>query len=326
MTIRHAQGTYDVRFDEFNGTTHVVVTDSNLAKLYPKLIGSSPIVIEAGESSKNLDTYAYVAGQLLHRGATRKSTIVALGGGVVGDLVGFVAATYMRGIPFVQVPTTLLAQVDSSVGGKVGVDLPEGKNLLGAFHPAKEVIIDSRFLKTLPERELRCGLAEIVKYGWIMAPEILDELSKSDLDLQKLVRKCVELKARVVQEDEFETKGVRAWLNFGHTVGHAIEQITNYETYTHGEAISIGMVVETRVAEEMGLAGRGLSQKVQNSLAQHGLPTELSTKLSVSTLIDVMRRDKKSDQREITMSLVYRSGQCELVKNVPVEIIERVLA
>jgi 3-dehydroquinate synthase len=325
MKILHSSGNYQIHFLPFTGSHDVVVTDENVAGYYPDLLGENPIVVPAGEKSKNLETYAFVSQELLKRGVTRKSRIIALGGGVIGDLTGFVAATYMRGISFVQVPTTLLAQVDSSVGGKVGIDLPEGKNLIGAFHPPTEVFIDSRFLATLPAREYRCGMAEVIKYGWIMDEALLSELQEPPTDLSSIVQRCIKHKAMVVQEDEFETLGIRASLNFGHTVGHAIEQITHYERYTHGEAIAIGMVLEAKIAERLGIAPLGLSNQMTWLFEQYGLPTQYDSTTYSQDLIEIMRRDKKSEASEITMSLVTVPGSCKLVKDVPHNVIAEVL-
>jgi 3-dehydroquinate synthase len=325
MIVQHSQGSYEISFHSYSIANGITVTDENVAGLYPSQVPSDSIIIPAGESSKNLSTYSFICQELLKRGATRKSQLVALGGGVIGDLVGFVAATYMRGIPFVQVPTTLLAQVDSSVGGKVGIDLPEGKNLVGSFYAPQQVIVDTSFLNTLPERQLQCGLAEVIKYGWIVDPDLLKATNRHDWERFETVSRCIQLKAQVVVEDEFETKGIRVWLNFGHTIGHAIEQLTEYKVHTHGEAISIGMVIETRIAELLGFAEVGLTDQVADSLRFHGLPTKIDPDLSVDSLIRVMRLDKKSDSGELAMSLVQKAGVCQLVKNVPQQVVREAL-
>jgi 3-dehydroquinate synthase len=307
----------------------IVVTDSNLA---PRLSEHQPIIVPAGEKSKNLAEYAAVLDQLAQRGAKRKNRLVAIGGGVIGDLAGFAAATYMRGIPFVQVPTTLLSMVDSSVGGKVGVDTVQGKNLVGAFYPAHEVYIDATWLKTLDTRQWQCGMAEVLKYGFIMSEELAVSLENNpmldvvDLRANEMIRTCIELKRQVVEADEFETTGYRAILNFGHTVGHAIERLTNYETYTHGEAISVGMVVETKIGEKLGITPTGLSTRLINTLSAHGLPVNSPTTAEVENIIQSMRGDKKSVQGELSMSLLTGLGKCKLTQDVDESVVREVLS
>jgi 3-dehydroquinate synthase len=300
-----------------------------VAKLYPNL--RVDLILEPGESSKDFVHYQQVIAALADARVQRKSTVVALGGGVIGDLVGFAAATYMRGIRFIQVPTTLLAQVDSSVGGKVGIDLAQGKNLVGAFYPPCEVIVDTRFIQSLPLREFRCGLAEVLKYGLILDQELWNQLIASPLtalstELSSVIERCIRLKADVVESDEFETKGERAKLNFGHTVGHAIEVRTGYEKYTHGEAISLGMVAESWIAEKMGIAKRGLSEAIQTGLVQNGLPVRGLLGGNPSDLVQSMKLDKKSENGTLVMSLVTDIGTCELVKDVPESVVVEVLS
>jgi 3-dehydroquinate synthase len=227
----------------------------------------------------------------------RSGTIIAVGGGVIGDLVGFVAATYLRGINFVQVPTTLLAMVDSSVGGKTGVNLPEGKNLVGAFHQPKLVIADLDTLATLPANQFAAGMAEVIKYGAIRDAALFDRVAKGvhywTIDLDEIVEKCVAIKARIVENDEFETKGERALLNFGHTIGHAIEKATNYTTYLHGEAISLGM----RAAAWLSRREAGLSQEaardIDVALIANQLPVVLKPEVDSKAILDALGNDKK---------------------------------
>jgi 3-dehydroquinate synthase len=307
----------------------IVVTDSNLAS---KLSKFQPIIVPAGEKSKNLTEYAAVLDQLAQRGAKRKSRLVAIGGGVIGDLAGFAAATYMRGIPFVQVPTTLLSMVDSSVGGKVGVDTELGKNLVGAFYPAQEVYVDAAWLKTLERRQWQSGMAEVLKYGFIMSEELavsletIPMLDSSDLRTSETIRACIELKRKVVEADEFETTGYRAILNFGHTVGHAIEKLTHYETYTHGEAISVGMVIEAKIGEKLGITPTGLSSRLTNTLKAHGLPVNSPTTADVENIIQSMRGDKKSVQGELSMSLLTGLGECKLIQDIAESDVREVLS
>lgn len=232
-------------------------------------------------------------------------------------MAGFAAATYMRGLKLLQVPTSLLAMVDSAVGGKVGVDLAAGKNLAGSFWPPERVLIPLDALGTLPERHFVNGAAEVWKYGAIMSPELFERLERSPLkpdapDIGQVVMECLELKRQVVEEDEFETKGRRAVLNFGHTVGHALEHATGYQGLLHGEAVSIGMVLEARLAASLGVADAALADRLAAGLASQGLPTAMPDGLSADGLIGAMRRDKKAGQNGLAFSLVSDIGACKL--------------
>jgi 3-dehydroquinate synthase len=255
---------------------------------------------------------------------------VAFGGGVVGDLAGFLAATYLRGVPFIQVPTTLLAQVDSSVGGKVGIDLPEGKNLVGAFYPPTSVQIPLECLHTLPERELRNGSAEVLKYGLIQDAALWHELEEplgvGTPRLETVVRRCIELKAEVVAEDELETTGRRAILNFGHTIGHALEHRYEYGTLLHGEAISVGMVAEARLGELLGMTPAGTAVAIAKRFEAWGLPTTDPALQEPDSLIDAMRGDKKAQDGRLAFSLLEGIGACKLVEQVDEQVVRRALA
>lgn len=302
----------------------VLMTDENVAAAWPAFADTrKAIVVPPGEGSKRIATYERVLESLAEAGADRSTPVVAWGGGVVGDLAGFAAGTYMRGVPLIQVPTSLLAMVDSSVGGKVGIDLAAGKNLAGAFVAPKDVYVATEFLATLPEREFRAGMAEVIKYGFIMDAPLLDTLGR---DLEPLVSRCIALKVRVVDEDPYETLGRRAILNFGHTVGHAIEHATGYGPVLHGEAVAIGMVVESRLAHLLGLAREELSSEVERVLAQHGLPTRIPEGLTPEQLLAAMRRDKKAKAGRLGFSLVSEPGKCTLVPNVPEEAVLRALS
>lgn len=338
MIVNHRNGSYTIHFEAFQTPQehHVVVSDTNVASVFQNrgYDTSGWITIAPGEASKNLAELAKVWSHLAARQVNRKTNVVAVGGGVVGDLVGYAAASYLRGVPFIQVPTTLLAQVDSSVGGKVAIDLPEGKNLVGAFYPPSEVWIDPTILATLPDREFRSGMAEVIKYGWILDADLLETLNGSMFtashpELAEVIARCIDLKRQVVEEDEFETLGVRAKLNFGHTIGHAIEQVTQYQVFTHGEAISIGMVAEALIAEKLGLALPGLSNGVESSLRKVGLPTQLATSLqgslSEESLVRAMRLDKKADNAGIHMALVFQPGESGLVHSVSESLIKEVI-
>ena len=292
----------DLRFDEW--------TSKGAIHLDPDL----RLTFLAGEASKTRGTWASLTDRMLAAGLGRDSGVVALGGGVVGDLAGFVAATYLRGIPFVQVPTTLLAMLDASVGGKVGVDTPEGKNLIGAFHPPVLVAADPLTLLTLPEREYRGGMAEAVKHGLIADAEYFAwieahtaELSAREIPaLTHLVRRSVEIKAQVVEGDEREA-GRRAILNAGHTIAHAIEQVSGYAT-PHGEAVAIGLVAECRIAEASSGLARGSADRVAALLTRLGLPTRLTHALPMNQLLESMQHDKKNRAGVIRLALPTAIG------------------
>lgn len=323
MRINHQQGSYEVLFEDlestFNGipTKCPIITDSNLALQYPFLLSGRPTyVIPAGEASKNMANFEAALRWLAGSGATRQSTVVAFGGGVVGDLAGFVAATFMRGVKYHQIPTSLLAQVDSSVGGKVAVDLPEGKNLVGSFYPPAKVHVCLDALKTLPINEFRVGTAEIHKYAFICEPHLVQTaLSPETENLPNIVRRCIEIKAAIVEADELETNGRRAILNFGHTIGHALEVETGYKML-HGEAVSIGMVAEAQLGELLGVTPPGVAKTVEERMNAQSLPARHPAFSNAEQLLGHMRKDKKSKAGEITMSLLTRLGDCKVVDSI----------
>ncbi len=337
IQIDHKNGKYSVQFQELDQALADlpsdlrIVTDENVAQLYEAKLGNFQVLsISPGEQSKSMDGLGKILSWLAQSRATRKTTLCAFGGGVVGDLAGFAAAVYMRGIPLIQIPTSLLSQVDSSVGGKVGIDLPEGKNLAGAFYPPVHVSICSDSLATLPARQFINGMAEVWKYGFIMDTGLLDILSQEKLSsahpvLSSIVERCIRLKAEVVQADEFETLGLRAILNFGHTVGHTIEFATGYGPVLHGEAISIGMVVESRIGERIGLSPNGTADQVIHCLLSQGLPVTHECLRDVDKLVQAMYADKKSEKGEIAMSLLSDIGSCRLMKGVEESVIRSAL-
>lgn len=338
MTVETSQGCCTVDFgsasafvDRLADTDRVMI-DSNVAALWPRLSldPARTFVVPAGESSKSLSMFGECLSWMARSGASRNSRLYAVGGGVVGDLAGFVAAAYMRGIELVMVPTSLLAMVDSSVGGKVAIDIPEGKNLVGAFWQPSQVHIGVEFLTTLPAREVLCGAAEIWKYGYIMDREFLERLESKpvsiDGEVEAIVSHCIGLKARVVQGDEHERTGLRAILNFGHTVGHAIEAAAGYQGWTHGEAISIGMAVEARLGEALGTTPPGLADRVVAGLTSQGLPTQLPSAFDAGTIVSFARRDKKSGTDGLGFSLLTGVGECKLVTGVPEHALRAVLA
>jgi 3-dehydroquinate synthase len=260
----------------------------------------------------------------------RSGTIVGLGGGVVGDLAGFVAATYLRGVNFVQVPTTLLAMVDSSVGGKTGVNLPEGKNLVGAFYQPKRVVADLDTLKMLPPREFAAGMAEVVKCGAIADRNLFDRVASgvkpNDPDLVDIVARCVEIKARIVEEDEFETTGQRALLNFGHTIGHAIEKATGYTKYLHGEAIAIGMRGAAWLSVWQGLP-EAEAYRIESALAAQHLPLRLDSALTIESVLSALGNDKKvaSDGR-VRWVLLKHLGRATGGRELSEDMVERAVS
>lgn len=301
----------------------LVVTDRNVAKHYAERIpkGVRVLSLPSGERTKSLANLGKVWAWLAREGATRESTLVALGGGVVGDLAGFAAATYMRGIRTLQIPTTLMAMVDSAHGGKTGINLPEGKNLAGVFAAPSEVLVAVGFLSSLPAREFRAGCAEVWKYGAISDPKLLARLETSPLTantavLADTVRVCVQAKNALVRRDPLETKGERAALNFGHTIGHAIEAATGYGKVLHGEAVAIGMVAEAKLGEQLGLTEPGFAERLREGLQRQGLPVDLPGGLDAGELVTLMMRDKKRSGAGLSFSLVTRPGECKLVQGV----------
>ena len=316
MIIKHAHGQYPVEFITLSELrnlvgTKKVITDANVAPAL-EIEARQLLQLTPGEETKNLGSYAACIDWLVDTQTRRSDQIYAIGGGVIGDLVGFVAATYMRGIPYVQVPTTLLAMVDSSVGGKVAVDHRKGKNLIGAFHAPSRVVISLDSLETLPKRQITNGIAEVLKYGFIEDASLL-ETAKPD---EATVRRCIEIKAEIVESDEFETTGRRAVLNFGHTVGHAIEAITEYKELLHGEAIAIGMCVEARLGELLGISPKGTLDVVQQILQRHDLPIFHRSIREPELLIDRMKLDKKRVNDQLAFSLLTKIGGCKLFTEI----------
>lgn len=284
------------------------------------------VLVESGEESKSVEMADQLWNVLLDRGADRKSVVVAVGGGVIGDLAGFVAATFARGLDFFQVPTTLLAAVDSSVGGKVGINLPGAKNMVGAFWQPRGVLIDTEVLSTLPEREFVSGLAEVVKYGVILDAAFFEYLEnhadaillrRPDV-LTEVISRCCRLKADVVEKDERETSGLRAVLNYGHTFGHALEAIAGYGEYLHGEAVSIGMECAARLAAELGRVEASFVDRQTKLLTRLGLPTKMP-KVDREAMLAAMMKDKKVEKRELRFVLPTRMGHVELVKGVSLD-------
>lgn len=304
---------------------YAIITDSNVGPLYGSAAAESfgderihTLTIRAGEIHKTRETWALLTDELMALGCARDTTVIALGGGVVGDIAGFVAATYMRGVPVVQVPTTLLAMIDASIGGKTGVDTPHGKNLVGSFHPPAAVVADPQTLATLALEQLRTGFAEAIKHGVIAdsayfgsvgraIPEILSNGGGASDALFALVVRSIEIKSEIVCRDEREG-GLRKILNFGHTIGHAVETLSDYSV-AHGEAVAIGMAVESKVAELAGVAEEGTVSAIENVLAVAGLPSRCPPGITADQVIQVMKSDKKTRWGRIEYALPARIGE-----------------
>jgi len=317
-----------------------IISDTNVGPLFagglaknlrsadyePKLI-----TIPGGEESKTLEQASEICEQMLGAGLGRQSFVVGLGGGVVGDLSGFVAAIFARGIRHVQIPTTLLAMVDSSIGGKTGVNARAGKNLIGAFHPPRLVIDDVDVLKTLPQREINQGFAEIIKHATIADPKMfcdLEELASPKLDgfkpssLEELIRRNVEIKSRIVEKDEHERQGERALLNFGHTVGHAIERAADYRGIAHGEAVSLGIVAACEISMKKADLPKQERKRIVDLLRKFGLPTQLPKDLSREKIVEALKFDKKFMRGQIRFVVIPKIGSAQLSEDVTMDDIQ----
>lgn len=311
--------------------TVALIGDSNVAPLYGERVAKSlamsgfePVLLRvpAGEASKTLDTASVLYEKLVEGGIERSGLVIALGGGMIGDLAGFVAATYLRGIPWIDVPTSLLAMIDASIGGKVGVDLPSGKNLVGAFYPPLMTISDMTALHSLPGREFRSGLAEMIKAGVIADAELFAMFESGETDLPEMMRRSIQVKVDVVKEDPFE-KGRRAALNLGHTIGHGLESTSKFELL-HGEAIAIGMVAEARVAERIGLARSGVAERIERVTERVDLPTRFAH-LEIDEIIALMRSDKKKQGGRLKYALPRDIGDVVIGVDVKDDVVRAVL-
>lgn len=284
------------------------------------------------EKSKSIEMASSVIKDIVHYDKKRRIFIIAFGGGVIGDLAGFIASIYKRGTPYIQVPTTLLAQVDSSIGGKTAVDLSQGKNLLGAFYQPRFVFSDVEVLKTLDLRQIKTGLAEVIKYGIIKDPQLLAYLEKRYKDilalqltaLEFIVRRCSYIKTKIVQQDEREEKGIRTILNFGHTIGHAIEAAQDYKGYNHGEAIALGMLLACDISKKLRFINNETSQRIENLIKTLGLPTRIKN-ASIHNIIKAYYHDKKFIGSKSRFVLIKGIGKTRIVENIPVGIIREVL-
>ncbi|MBW4623795.1 MAG: 3-dehydroquinate synthase [Cyanosarcina radialis HA8281-LM2] len=291
-------------------------------------------ILPAGERYKTLNSIQKIYNIALENRLERSSTLIALGGGVIGDMTGFAAATWLRGINFVQVPTTLLAMVDASIGGKTGVNHPQGKNLIGAFYQPRLVLIDPEIIKTLPVREFRAGMAEVIKYGIIWDAELFDRLEASArLDrlsylseelLQQILKRSCQAKADVVSKDEKEA-GLRAILNYGHTIGHAIESLTGYRSVNHGEAVAIGMVAAGNLAVKLNFWDREACDRQNALIKKTGLPTKLPSGIDIEAIIDTLQTDKKVKDGKVRFVLPTKIGAATVTDKVTAEVIQAVL-
>lgn len=335
---KECDNSYEVTIDDLSihsfDTKVAIVTNTTVANLHLKTLLSritaktlNIIIIPDGEEYKNLKTIEYILDKMFEYKLDRKSILIAFGGGVVGDMTGFAASIYQRGIDFIQIPTTLLSQVDASVGGKTGINNKYGKNLLGAFHQPKAVYIDTAFLKTLPQREFNAGFAEIVKMAVTFDSELFDFLENADLSnsdmLTRTVAKCVQLKAEIVSKDEKEM-GIRAALNYGHTFGHVIENETNYSEFLHGEAVAIGMVMANALACELGFMTSDEASRVKRLLQKYDLPISYTIK-DIDDFYEHFFLDKKSANDKIKFILPKHLGNHTITSEISEKIVKKVL-
>ena len=338
ITVK-ASGTYDILIgkgclsnigqalkERFNPTTIAILSDDKVYPLYGKTVTDSlnkagfntvDYIIPNGEQSKTLDNVTAFIDRMVQAQVTRTDMVLALGGGVVGDMAGFAAAIYLRGIPYIQVPTTLLAAVDSSVGGKTAVDISAGKNLVGAFHQPLLVYLDTETLSTLDPSVMRDGFAEVIKYGVILDSKLFDKIAKpNSFDLKDVIARCIEIKRDVVQQDEFD-KGLRGLLNFGHTFGHAIEKLSDF-TITHGSAVARGMIIAAKVARIYGFTD--YTEQITKVVKDYGFETDCP--YSADKLYSVILSDKKRSGADITLVLPQKIGKCTLEKMPAVQVLE----
>ena len=322
------------------GRKVVLVSDPSIARLHARPVvrslaeagfDTAQVSVPEGELAKHLDVASSLWDRLLDVGCDRTSTVVALGGGAVGDVAGFVAATFMRGMNFAQVPTTLLAQVDASIGGKTAIDHPHGKNMIGAFHQPRVVIVDPATLTTLPEREFRSGLSEVIKHGIVLDTAYFEDveervpalLGRDPQTLDRVVAGSCRLKAGVVERDEKEAE-LRWVLNYGHTIGHALEAVTGFRRWTHGEAVSLGIVAEAMLAERLGLSRPATTERQVRLLSAVGLPVK-GLDLDPAVVVEALSRDKKRRDGRVSFVLAPEIGSFRIVPDVPSDTVRQVL-
>ena len=309
------------------GNKCAIISDSNVAPLYASKVSESLannnikselIVVDAGESSKSLESVEKICRKMIETGHDRHVFVIALGGGVIGDLAGLVASVFYRGVPFIQIPTTIVSQVDSAVGGKTGVNTPEGKNLIGSFYHPKIVITDTLTLSSLPEREFNEGFAEVIKHAAIRDKSMFEDIMSVEgyENLDELILRNVEIKARVVEQDEKELSGLRAHLNYGHTIGHAIETAGGYGKFLHGEAISLGLIGANKISSQKSNLSDSENEIIIKALKKFNLPTQLDDSVSTQSLIDIMKSDKKFKNGKIRFVILNKLGEAELSEDV----------
>ena len=310
--------------EQYSGAKVVVITDANVAPIFhdrlkKKLPEAMIIVVEPGDQSKSMKVAEALCSDLLEAGFGRNSVVIGLGGGMITDLAGFVASIYMRGIAYIAVPTTLLGMIDASVGGKTGVNLT-AKNVIGTFYPAEVILIDLDFLKTLPEHEMKTGVAEVIKYAAVLDASLEDVLMNDEVDFIQILEKGLRTKATVCNQDLREG-GVRKVLNFGHTLGHAIEYLSKYKL-SHGEAISIGMVLANKIAQKLGKQNKKTGERIETMLKKYDLPTEVPRGMKLEDMIDMVYRDKKMSGEHVSFILSTGMGKHEIIKLTPKEMMK----
>ncbi len=294
---------------QLNARRAVVITDTTVEKLYGSSIDIPLFSFPAGEASKTREMKQFLEDQLLSHGFGRETCIIALGGGVVSDLAGFVASTFCRGAPLILIPTTLLAMVDAAIGGKTGVNTAHGKNLIGSFYPADEIWIDTLFLETLPHDERKNGMVEVIKYGLIASQELFDELLTGSLSDEEMIARSAAIKQEIVDQDPYEKKGVRRVLNFGHTLGHALEKLSDY-TLPHGRAVAIGMLAAAEIGNQMGITPPSVRPKIEEIMARYGVSLR-SPPISSEALMTTLKHDKKSASGEVRFVLLKQIGEVQ---------------
>ena len=334
VTVNTPNKTYDILIDKLPNieidSKVAIITNPKVSGLHINYLTNrlkakelQIITLPDGEEYKNMDTVMWAMDRLFDAKFDRNSTLIAFGGGVVGDMTGFMASIFLRGVKFIQIPTTLLSMVDSSVGGKTGVNNKYGKNLIGSFYQPEAVYIDTHFLSTLDKREFAAGMAEIIKMAVMFDKKFFENLKNGNLSLEETIKRAVELKAQVVSQDEKE-KGIRSVLNYGHTFGHVIENLTNYKTYLHGEAVAIGMVMANELSRELGYLSEKEADEIKELLKKHNLPTSFKIN-NAEDFYNHFFLDKKTLDNNIKFIIPEKIGQYKIVKNVDKEKVLNVL-
>lgn len=326
VSVDARNGRYEIRIgpgllkDWVPPEEYAVVSDENVMDFHGRKFPADrcAVILPPGEESKNMTQLEHILNTMVEMNISRHGTLIAFGGGVVGDITGFAAACYKRGIAYIQIPTTLLAQVDSSVGGKVAVDLRTGKNLAGAFLQPQLVLIDTDMLKTLPAREYAAGMAEVIKYGYIADRMFHDRLQEGDVPIEDIIETCCRIKAWYVNEDPYD-HGIRAQLNYGHTIGHALETAAGYGKYLHGEAVGIGMVCAAAIGERLGISPPGLRQDTERLLSQYHLPTGADRE-ELRTALAFLAHDKKAEGAHLDLVLIDKIGHAAVYRTPITEI------